>query len=40
MTYTVQVLDKPCQIVALQVLSSTSKLVSTKAAAKLLVKLW
>ena len=39
-THTVQVLDEPCQIIALQVLSSTLKFAPTKAVAELLVKLW
>lgn len=39
-THTIQILDEPCQILALQVLSSTSKLATAKAAAELLVKLW
>ena len=39
-THAIEVLDQPCQILALQAWNGVSKLVPPKATAELLVKLW
>ena len=39
-THAIEVLDQPCQILALQVWDGASKLALSNAAGELLVKLW